>query len=316
VVDDYAAGMALFDKLSGWLKREGTIVSKALGGTKSRLEADLDKRERDLSASPQDKLDAIQAKIDRSDPLAEVRSKIDGVAAKAEADAEIAALDSAKLPGSPSVNDASDQVIRAVLFDFGGVVTTSPFDAFASFEQAAGLPDGIIREINSTNPDTNAWARFERNHIDRERFVELFGEEAAALGHEIDGGAVLDLLHGDLRPEMVKAIRTCKDRGLKTACLTNNISSGEAGSGEDEPGEFGEVMALFDEIVESSKVGARKPELRFYELAWERLGVQPGECVFLDDLGVNLRPARAMGMTTIKVVDPHQAIDQLLATLT
>lgn len=311
--------MGFMDKLSGWLKREGRDVSKTLDETKLRMEADIDRRERDLNASPEDKLAAIQSKIDDSDPLAAVRAKIDGATAKADAAAEVAEVDRSSSHQSNSADELNSQVnraIRAVLFDFGGVVTTSPFEAFASFEASSGLPEGTIREINSTNPDTNAWARFERNHIDRDRFVALFGEEAAALGHEIDGAAVLDLLRGDLRPEMVAAIRGCKERGYKVACLTNNVSAGEAGRPVAESGELAEVMELFDEIIESSKAGVRKPELRFYELACERLGVAPSECVYLDDLGVNLRPARAMGMTTIKVVDPKDALEQLWAALT
>ncbi len=313
--------MGFLDKVKSLLGKEGADIGEALNKTKERLSSNLDKRERDLNATPEEKLDAMTAELEDNDPLAAVRNKIDNKSATADANAELATdaadantaseASATAAPSSPAEMRTSTKPVAAVLFDFGGVVTTSPFDAFAKFEKEQGLPADIIRKINSTNPDTNAWALFERNQVDRDRFIELFGLEAQALGHEIDGGAVLDLLKGDIRPEMVDAIKACKSKGLKVACLTNNISSGEAGAGAAEMGEFAEAMGLFDEIVESSKIGVRKPEMRFYQLACEQVGVEPDECVFLDDLGINLRPARSMGMATIKVVDSREAIAQL-----
>lgn len=201
-------------------------------------------------------------------------------------------------------------VIQAVLFDFGGVMTTSPFDNFAALERANGLPVDIIRQINSANPDSNAWAQFERNDVDRAGFCELFEAEALALGHNIDGRAVLDCLKTEIRPFMVDALKRVHEK-FKTAMLTNNFSAGDdPGSGS-----HGDTKGLFDVIVESSKAGVRKPTPRFYELACEQLGVDPSACVFLDDLGINLKPARAMGMTTIKVVNPHVALTELGAVL-
>lgn len=197
-------------------------------------------------------------------------------------------------------------VIKAVLFDFGGVMTTSPFDNFAALEQRHGLPVDTIRQINSANPDTNAWAQFERSDVDRDGFCELFEIEARLLGHEISGAEVLDCLNTEIRPFMVEALRTIS-ASYKTAMLTNNFSAGQnPGSGS-----HGESVELFDFIVESAKAGVRKPTPRFYEIACEGLGVAPDQCVFLDDLGINLKPARAMGMTTIKVVDPHVALVEL-----
>lgn len=197
-------------------------------------------------------------------------------------------------------------VIKAVLFDFGGVMTTSPFDNFAALETRHGLPVDTIRQINSTNPDTNAWAQFERSDIDRDGFCDLFEAEARELGHEIAGVEVLDCLKTELRPFMVDALRTIA-ASYKTAMLTNNFTAGQnPGSGS-----HGETVELFDFIVESAKAGVRKPTPRFYEIACEGLGVEPAACVFLDDLGINLKPARAMGMTTIKVVDPHVALAEL-----
>ena len=199
-------------------------------------------------------------------------------------------------------------MIEAVLWDFGGVITESPFDAFARYELANGLPEGAIRRINSRNPDSNAWALFERSEIDRAEFHRRFEEEAAALGHRLDAGAVLDLIQGPVRPRMVAALRAVASR-YRTACLTNNMRA------PDEDGSrarrIAEAMALFDIVVESREAGVRKPEPAFYRLACERLGVAPGACVFLDDLGINLKPARAMGMATIKVENEAQALDEL-----
>ena len=200
-----------------------------------------------------------------------------------------------------------DVVVDAVLFDFGGVITSSPFEAFATYEAEAGLPAGTIRLLNATNPDENAWARLERNEVDRAGFADLFDSEAAALGFEVDAARVLTALDGQLQPEMVEAVRRCS-ANLATALLTNNIEPIDEGTHSPE---HDEVVGLFDVIVQSSVVGCRKPEPRFYEIACQQLGVTPSSCVFLDDLGVNLKPARAMGMATIKVLDPAQALTEL-----
>jgi putative hydrolase of the HAD superfamily len=197
-------------------------------------------------------------------------------------------------------------VIRAVLFDFGGVISSSPFEAFAHLEAERGLPADLIRTVNATNPDSNAWARLERGEVDLETFGSLWSDEARALGHELDGRLVLERLAGEIRPEMVNAIRSCGTK-YKTACLTNNFTRAEAVLSD----EVAEVYRLFDAILESRVLGVRKPDPRFYELACEALDVEPGECVFLDDLGVNLKPARALGMHTIKVADPDVALTEL-----
>jgi putative hydrolase of the HAD superfamily len=201
--------------------------------------------------------------------------------------------------------------VRAVIFDFGGVIVTSPFEAFARYETDNGLPAGFLRQLNATDPDTNAWARLERNEVDLAGFAELFEAEARAAGHEVDGRAVLALLGGELRPAMVEALRRCHDR-LKTALLTNNFvamdperSGGSAGG----PGDA--VLDHVDVIVESSRMGLRKPDPAIYRLVCDELGIDAAEAAFLDDLGVNLKPARAMGMTTIKVTDPGEAIAEL-----
>lgn len=199
-------------------------------------------------------------------------------------------------------------MIRAALFDFGGVVLSSPFEAFASYESANGLPAGFLRRVNATDPDTNAWAQLERGDVSLDEFVDLFSGEAAALGHQVDGRAVLGLLSGDVRPAMVEAVRRCADRMI-TGLLTNNFVAADGRGNRDS--ELGEVLGLFDAIIESSRVGVRKPDPLFYEIACETLDIAPSEAVFLDDLGVNLKPARAMGMVTIKVTDPSVAIADL-----
>ena len=205
-------------------------------------------------------------------------------------------------------------MIRAALFDFGGVILSSPFEAFAAFERERGLPVDFLRTVNATNPDTNAWAALERSEVTLEEFGRRFADESKALGHEVDGGDVLALLQGRLRPRMVEAVRRCSQR-LVTGLLTNNfVLAADPADGHehvDREDEMAEVLSYFDAVIESSKVGVRKPDHRFYQLACERLGIEPAEAVFLDDLGVNLKPAKAMGMTTIKVVDPDEAIAAL-----
>jgi putative hydrolase of the HAD superfamily len=200
--------------------------------------------------------------------------------------------------------------IRAAFFDFGGVILSSPFDAFNGFEERNGLPRDFIRTINSTNPDVNAWARFERSEVAFEEFCDLFEAECREAGHEVAARELMPLLAGEIRPAMVEAVRRCRER-LVTACLTNNWVSFDDFPEDGRADGRDDALGLFHHIIESSKVGVRKPDQRFYELACESCGVEPDEVVFLDDLGVNLKPAAAMGMTTIKVVDPADAIRQL-----
>ncbi len=207
--------------------------------------------------------------------------------------------------------------IRAVLWDFGGVLTTSPFEAFNRFEAERGLPPDFIRRVNATNPDTNAWAKLERNEVDLADFDRLFHEESAALGHTVDGRDILPLLAGDLRPEMVRALEICRER-LRCVCVTNNANYGEGPSMTSDTGHAAEirrVFELFHEIVESRLVGVRKPDPKIYEIACRAAGVPPEEIVYLDDLGINLKPARALGMTTIKVADPAAALSELEAAV-
>ncbi len=204
-------------------------------------------------------------------------------------------------------------MIKAVLWDFGGVLTTSPFEAFNRYETERGLPRDFIRQINATNPESNAWALFESNQVSLDEFDTLFAEESAARGHRVPGREVVELLSGDIRPRMVRVLEHCKVH-YQVACITNNVKSGQ-GPGMARSGEraarVAQVMELFDLVVESSVEGIRKPNPQIYQLTCERLGVDPEHAVFLDDLGINLKPAKALGMRTIKVLDEAQAIDDL-----
>lgn len=201
-------------------------------------------------------------------------------------------------------------MFEAVIWDFGGVFTTSPFEAFARYERENDLPIDLIRKINSQNHLTNAWARFERAELDLDGFDKAFADEALVLGHYVPGKDIIGLLSGDFRPEMIEALRRIKTK-YKTGCITNNVPSNQMGSTDGRSLYAKEVMALFDHVIESAKTGIRKPDPRIYEMMCEALNVKPDACIFLDDLGVNLKPARAMGMETIKVETAHQAIAAL-----
>lgn len=203
--------------------------------------------------------------------------------------------------------------LQAVFWDFGGVLTTSPFEAFNRFESERGLPKDFIRRVNATNPDANAWARLESSRLSPEAFDEAFAEESRALGHEIRGLEVLPLLGGSIRPGMVEVLKEVKKHYV-TACLTNNIRFGEGPGMQQEPGRaeaVREVMALFDLVVESSRLGIRKPDPAFYLHACRQMKADPKRVVFLDDLGINLKPARELGMHTIKVSSEAGAIREL-----
>ncbi len=205
--------------------------------------------------------------------------------------------------------------IEATLWDIGGVLTTSPFEAFNRFEDAHGLPRDFIRTVNSTNPGTNAWAQFEASRVSADEFGALFHTESTALGHPVSGKQVLELLSGAARPRMIAALARCKDH-FKVGAITNNMKSDASRPAPRDPDRaavMDSAMALFDVVVQSSVEGIRKPDPAIYRLACTRLDVDPARCVFLDDLGINLKPARAMGMHTIKVLDVDQAINELAA---
>ena len=205
-------------------------------------------------------------------------------------------------------------MIKAVFWDFGGVITSSPFEAFNKFEIDNNLPADFLRQVNSTNPNDNAWAKLERSEVNLEEFDLLFEEESNNLGHAVKGKEVIALLQGQIRPEMVKALQ--KIRGnLIQACLTNNIRSLKEEAFEEGnvsvSGKHDVIMDLFDFVIESSKVNLRKPDPAFYKMACEKASIEPSEAVFLDDLGINLKPAKNLGMETIKVINSRDALQEL-----
>lgn len=205
---------------------------------------------------------------------------------------------------------------RAVIFDLGGVVFPSPFDAFREYERTRGLPHRFISEVIVRGGDHGAWSRFERGELDPEAFARAFEAECAAAGATVVVGDLFTDLRrdndGGPRAEMTAAIRRLRTHGLRTGALTNNWVDADGATHVSGPSPIArELDSLFDAIVESAREGLRKPDPRIYELACHRLGVEPGETVFLDDLGANLKPARAMGMATIKVDDPLAALREL-----
>lgn len=207
---------------------------------------------------------------------------------------------------------------NTVIFDFGGVITSSPFEAFNRMEAERGLPKDFVRSVNARNPDDNAWAKFERSEISAAEFDALFANEAQSMGHALDGAAVIACLSGNIRPGMVAALDQLKARGFTLGCITNNVPSGK-GAGmalSDEKAQaISDVMARFDHILESSKVGVRKPDPKIYMMMCDALGVAPSQCIYLDDLGINCKPAAAIGMAAIKVIDEEQTLSDLGALL-
>ena len=196
---------------------------------------------------------------------------------------------------------------QAVIFDLGGVVFPSPFDVFDAYERDQGLPHRFIRTVVAGSADGGAWARFERSEIPFAQFCVAFEAECTAAGGSVDAASLMGSVTRGFAPraEMVRAIERIRSASLLVAALTNNWAAAE----RTEPSDADELG--FDTVVESAIEGIRKPDPAIYELVCDRLAVRPAECVFLDDLGVNLKPARAMGMTTIKVTDPTAALDEL-----
>ncbi|WP_369132420.1 HAD-IA family hydrolase [Modestobacter sp. I12A-02662] len=203
------------------------------------------------------------------------------------------------------------RTVTAVVFDLGGVFTETPMAAYAAYEAEAGLPDGLIRRLQTTHPDTNAWARLERGELDVAGFRAAYEAEARAAGHTVDADRVLATLGGELRPGMVAAARRLREAGLPLGMLSNNVAP------MDRAGPLGELLGLFDAVVESSVEGLRKPEPEIYARAVQRLSaavcrpLAAAECVYLDDKRINLEPARALGMRTIEVGDPDAALIEL-----
>jgi putative hydrolase of the HAD superfamily len=196
--------------------------------------------------------------------------------------------------------------IAGVLFDVGGVVTDSPLHAIARFEREHGIEAGAINRAVVAAGEEGAWARLERGELTVEMFLSAFEDDCRACGIRVSAAALMAaiLTEREVRPQMLEAIRRLRRHGLRVGALTNNWRS-EAGPVEHPLGEH------FDLVIESQAVGLRKPDPRIYELACRRLEVEPIRTAFLDDIGQNLKAARALGMRTIKVEDPELALRQL-----
>ena len=203
-------------------------------------------------------------------------------------------------------------MIEAVIFDLGGVVFPSPFEAFDAYDAETGLEPGTVRALIKTSSERGAWAALERGELTMPDFYAAVGAEADAAGFALDGARLMSMIASGFgpRPAMARAITRIREEGLGTAALTNNWPRTD----ENAPSANGHALG-FDVIVESALVGLRKPDPRIYELVLEQLEVEASATVFLDDLGINLKPARAMGMTTIKVTDPDGALAELAAVL-
>ena len=201
---------------------------------------------------------------------------------------------------------------RAVIFDLGGVVYPSPFEAFDAYDLDAGLAPGTVRALIKTSSESGAWAALERGELAMDEFFGLLATEATAEGFELDGARLMQMIGRGFgpRPAMARAITRIRDAGLRTGALTNNWPRPEDGVAAVNGDGLG-----FDVVIESAVVGLRKPDPRIYELVLRELEVDAEAAVFLDDLGINLKPARALGMTTIKVTDPDEALAQLATTL-
>jgi len=202
--------------------------------------------------------------------------------------------------------------IKTIIFDFGGVLTNSPIEGFKKLEKTYGYSKGLITDINMNNPNNNAWAKSERGEIDIDTFLYQFEQEALEIGHKIDAKEILMQLYGSLRPNMTeKIISLSKLNKYKLICLTNVLKGINIFMPKEREETVNNVMSYFDKIYESYKIGMRKPESKIYEYLIEDLGIIPKETVFLDDLGMNLKTAKQLGINTIKVIDPDDAIKEL-----
>jgi len=198
-------------------------------------------------------------------------------------------------------------LLRAVIFDLGGVVLGSPLQAIARFERERGIPAGFVNQVVVETGASGAWARHERGEVESGTFMQEFEAECRAAGQEL---SVPDLFRrmaqsSEPRPQMLEAIRRIREHGLLTAALTNNFPS----DAQDQGGRA--LRDHFHHFFESSLLGLHKPDPRIYRHACQALGVNPQESVFLDDIGRNLKTARTLGMFTIKVEDPEDALAEL-----
>ncbi|MFL2682719.1 MAG: HAD-IA family hydrolase [Alphaproteobacteria bacterium] len=202
--------------------------------------------------------------------------------------------------------------IKTIIFDFGGVITNSPIEGFKLLEEKHGYDKGIITNINMNNPDNNAWAKSERGEIDINTFLEEFEKEALSIGQKINAKEILQQLYGSLRKNMINKIKLLStSKKYKLICLTNVLKGVDIFTPKERVEAVKDVMSYFDIIYESYKLNMRKPEARIYQYILKELNIEPQETVFLDDLGMNLKSARKLGINTIKVIEPNDAIYEL-----
>lgn len=201
----------------------------------------------------------------------------------------------------------------AVLFDLGGVVLGSPLHAIRDYERELGLDRNAINLVAANTAPSGAWSRLERGELDLDRFYPAFEADCREAGIEMDARVMMHRMSLATAPrqEMLQAISTLRGAGLRVGALTNNWAHTEDPEAATQSDGTRELKGHFDVFIESSVEGLRKPDPKIYVLACERLARDPAEVVFLDDIGPNLKPARAMGMATIKVEDPHDAIGEL-----
>ena len=200
--------------------------------------------------------------------------------------------------------------IQTIIFDFGGVITDSPIEGFKKLEKSYGISKGVISSIVMTNPDNNAWAKSERGEIDIQTFIEEFNLEAKKLGYNLNAKEILKQLYGPLRPLMVEKIASLS-KNYQLICLTNVLKGVHVFSPEERKKEVDHVLSFFDKIYESCEIGMRKPEKRIYRYLLDDLKIKPENSVFLDDLGMNLKTAKLLGINTVKVIDPTAALKEL-----
>lgn len=200
-----------------------------------------------------------------------------------------------------------DRTIEGVIFDLGGVVLESPLPAIAAFEADTGIPPRFIARLVLEGGDDGPWAQLERGELSPALFATAFSAQGDAAGHRVDAVALLRVIASTAVPRqtMVTAIVRLRAAGLRVGALTNIWPM------PDRAADLDAVKRSFDAVVESCLVRMRKPEPRIYELACRTLNVVPDRTIFLDDLGGNLKPARALGMTTVKVSEPTAALAEL-----
>jgi len=194
--------------------------------------------------------------------------------------------------------------VKGLLVDFGGVLTTNVFDSFRAFCEDEGLDPQAIKRLFREDRRALACVRgLERGELSEEQFAERFGELLELEPERRDG--LVDRMFGHIQEdgEMVEALRRARAQGVRTGLISNSM-----GAGRYDRSTFAE---LFDGVVISGDEGMHKPEPAIYELGAERVGLDPADCVFVDDLRENCEGAEAVGMTAVL----HRGADTTLPQL-